>query len=116
MFKHITATFAALTVAAGIVAAPAQADYNVGCQKSPFLYGLRMTNRTICDGPIREDGSWMRIRNFYSPQYWRSGWCSRYSCSSGYWVQEFDRTDGPYPVTPDTVLPDEPGHLAEGAV
>ncbi len=116
MIKQLTTTLAAITVAAGITAAPAQADYDPGCQKSLFLYGLRMTNRTICDGPIREDGSWMRIRNFYSPQYWRSGWCGAYSCYMGSWIPEFDKTDGPYPVTPETVLPDEPGHIAEGAI
>lgn len=116
MVKHIAAALAALTIAGGVVAAPAQADYNVGCQKSLFLYGLRMTTRTICDGPIFPDGSWKRLRNFYSPQYWKSGYCGTYYCSPGYWVAEFDRTDGPYPVTPDTVLPDEPGHIDEGAV
>lgn len=114
MRGKIAAVLAAVA-AAGLVSAPqAQADYEPGCQTSLFLYGLRMTNRTICDGPVREDGSWMRIRNFYSPQYWQSGWCGSYSCYMGRWVPEFDKTDGPYVVTPATVLPDEPAHIPGG--
>lgn len=105
---------ALLALAVAAPAAPAHADYDPGCVNQFWMYGLRGTNRSICDGPIQADGSWMRARSFYSPQYWASGSCSRYYCSLGYWVPEFYKQDL-YRVTPETVLPDEPGHIPEGA-
>ncbi len=36
---------------------------------------------------------------------------SRTNCFGGYWVNERLISNETYPVRPDTVLPDEPGHL-----
>lgn len=88
------------------------------CQQQPWLYGGlfgRMTTRTICDGPIRPDGSWLRNRNFYAQTYYKPFSCSggtySWSCNGGYQVPEFDTGVEQYTVTADTVLPDEPGHI-----
>jgi hypothetical protein len=43
-----------------------------------------------------------------------SGGSSRYSgtnCSGGYFINQRLVSNETYPVRPDTVLPDEPGHL-----
>ena len=83
------------------------------CIQEFWLYGGlfgRGTTRTICDGPIQPDGSWRRARNFYDSERYIPAYCSRYSCRGGYWLNVFDKTDI-YWVTPDTVLPDEPGHI-----
>lgn len=104
---------AAMFGAAGI----ARADLPANCVQQPWLYnGLfgRWTTRTICDGPIQPDGSWMRGREFYADETYVPFRCSfgtySGSCSGGYWLGEFDKVDK-YRVTPDTVLPDEPGHI-----
>lgn len=108
---------AALAAGSVTVAADARADYEPGCVSQFWMYGLRGTTRTLCDGPVRADGSWMRIRQFYAPRRYVPMTCNwgSYggSCYGGYWLEEFDKRDT-YPVTPDTVLPDEPGHIAEG--
>lgn len=107
---------AALT-AAGVLVAPT-AHATPGCVSQYWLYGGlfgRGTTRTICDGPIRPDGSWTRAREFYDPARYVPMTCSwgTYggSCTGGYWLNEFDLVDS-YVVTPDTVLPDEPGWIA----
>lgn len=105
---------AAFTVGAG----PARADtLPSNCIQQPWLYGGligRWTTRTICDGPIQADGSWQRGREFYAPAGYVPARCSwgYYvgGCTGGYWLPVFDNVDH-YPVTADTVLPDEPGHL-----
>lgn len=79
------------------------------CQSQPWGF-LGSQTRTICDEPIRKDGSWTRTRMFTWPSRYVSGWCSRYYCSAGYWT-EAGGVKETYPVTPDTVLSDEPGHL-----
>lgn len=90
----------------------ARADYE-NCVHQPWYRGeiLRWTQRYLCDGPIYADGSWLRARNFYSPEYYVPFTCSRYSCYGGYWVGEYDSGIETYVVTPDTILPDEPGHI-----
>lgn len=105
-------TVGALWAASRANAAPAN------CHQQPWLYGGlfgRMTTRTLCDGPIRDDGSWLRHRNFYSASYYKPYSCSwsygSGSCSGGYQVAEFDTGVDEYVVTPETVLADEPGHL-----
>ena len=87
------------------------------CVQQPWLYGGlfgRWTTRTICDGPIRPDGSWERAREFYSPEHYVPMSCSwgtySGSCSGGYWLNEYDNIDR-YQVTADSVLPDEPAHI-----
>lgn len=81
------------------------------CVQQPWMIVLRMTTRTICDGPLYADGSWLRRRLFYAPQSWVPITCSRYSCTGGYWLNEYTDFEE-YPVHPDTVLPDEPGWIA----
>jgi hypothetical protein len=92
------------------------------CIQQPWWRGeaFRVVTRTICDGPLNADGSWLRARNFYGAPYYVPVSCyyGSYggSCSGGYWRPEFDTGIEKYPVTPTTVLPDEPGHLPPGAV
>ena len=88
------------------------------CQQQIWQYGGllgRMTTRTLCDGPVRADGSWVRQRNFHAAAYDVPVSCSwgRYGggCSGGYRKAEFDTGVDQYVVTPETVLADEPGHL-----
>ena len=85
------------------------------CVQQYWLYGLRGTTRTLCDGPIRADGSWERRRNFYADTRYVPVTCSwtRWGggCSGGYTLPVFDTGIESYIVTPATVLPDEPGHI-----
>jgi amino acid permease len=112
--------------ATGLVVAPpaaAESDTPPGCVSQFWMVGLRATTRIICDGPLNPDGGWMRARAFYAPAYISDGYSSCYG--SGYWsncvytapreVAEYDVRDY-YPVTPTTVLPDEPGYIGTGAV
>jgi hypothetical protein len=76
--------------------------------------------RTVCDTPIRPDGSWSRKRIFWIPAHHVD---AQSDCSSSAYsshctyteAHDVDDTivDGPdeYVVFPDNVLPDEPGHL-----
>lgn len=72
--------------------------------------------RTICDSSIRADGAWTRQRIIWTPAHQVPFSCSygRYysSCSGGYFVDVTVAEDMSYPVTAETVLPNEPGHLA----
>ncbi len=87
------------------------------------MLGLRATTRTICDGPLEADGGWMRTRTFYAPAYVTNSYSSCYgaglflNCTStpSREVEEFTRSEV-YPVTPATVLPDEPGYVGSGRV
>ena len=81
-----------------------------GCVQQPWMIFLRMTMRTICDGPLQPDGSWIRRRLFYAPETYVPVSCSRYSCTGGYWLNEYVDLEE-YPVNPGTVLPDEPGWI-----
>ena len=108
---------AGIGAATVISAGEAHAD-TPGCVSQFWMYGLRGTTRTICDGPIKADGSWQRGRQFYARSYIAAG--NSYCYGSGYYsscsytpprqVPEFDLRDF-YAVTVDTVLPDEPGHI-----
>lgn len=80
-----------------------------GCQSQPWGF-LGSQTRIICDGTALKDGSWMRTRAFTWPSRYVPGWCSRYSCTLGYWTEAGGYKET-YVVTPDTVLSDEPGHL-----
>jgi hypothetical protein len=65
----------------------------------------------LCDGPIEADGSWWRVRAFYAPAGAVTN-CGTYSCYTRYLPElGLDNTGEKYIVTPDTVLPDEPGHI-----
>ena len=114
----ITIAASSLLAGAAISAAPVgRAD--PGCQT--VLWGfLGSQRRTICDGPVKADGSWWRQRSIWVPPHqtpmncYTSGgrYSSWTSCSGGGFVPYTELDYDAYPVTPDTVLPDEPGHLA----
>ena len=88
----------------------------VNCKTDPWGF-LGSQRRTLCDGPISHDGSWSRERTIWAPAHYTSRICSSLgsdlysSCYGGYFVDERLISDETYPVRPDTVLPDEPGHL-----
>lgn len=107
MKKLIIGGLAALAIV-GVAPTPT-ASADPGCQT--MLWGfLGSQRRTICDGPIQPDGSWMRVRAVWWPERWVPTTCGRYSCWGGYW-QDAGGTREVYPVNPTSVLPDEPGHL-----
>lgn len=97
----------ALGYATDAKAAPAP---GVVCQTAPWGF-LGSQRRTLCDTPVFTDGSWLRERTIWWPQRWVPLSCGRYSCWGGYW-QDAGGNRETYPVTPETVLADEPGHLA----
>lgn len=123
---RIATAIALGAIITGAVEVRANADpLPPNCVQQPWWYGSagRMTVRTLCDGPIQPDGSWTRGRNFYAAGYMAAGnsYCSGglYSSFCTYnpphWVPEFDTGAEMYRVTPDTVLPDEPGHIGVGS-
>lgn len=88
------------------------------CKTDPFG-PLGQWRRTLCDGPVAADGSWSRERTIWVPAHYSMPICtsrssSSYSsyndCYGGYMVNERLISNETYPVRPDTVLPDEPGH------
>lgn len=89
------------------------------CKTEPFG-PLGQWRRTLCDGPVAGDGGWSRERTIWVPAHYTMPICistssgnsfSSYSnCSGGYMVNERLISNETYPVRPDTVLPDEPGH------
>jgi hypothetical protein len=91
----------------------------VGCETVPWGF-LGSQRRTLCDGPIAPDGGWMRARVVAVPAHQVPFTCSygRYSssCSGGYFVDTRIVSEELYPVRPETVLPDEPGHIGEAGV
>lgn len=118
----IAAASGAVLVMSGLCSAgPAYADD--GCENLAWPNLLNWgQQRAICDGPIRADGSWERRRILWTPAHRvplrTSCYGSSYiSCTTtgGYWVDLTVAEDMSYPVTPDTVLPNEPGHLDGGA-
>ena len=93
------------------------------CKTEPWGF-LGSQRRTLCDGPISADGSWTRQRTIWAPPHFTSSFCtsspgsysgrnsySGTNCSGGYYVDQRLISSDTYPVQPDTVLPDEPGHL-----
>lgn len=104
-------------IAASIGHAPtAHADDNCQVDLWGFLFSQR---RTICDGPVFADGSWNRLRIVWIPAHQVPLSCSTYggsysshtTCSGGYFQPYTELDNEIYPVTPETVLQDEPGHL-----
>jgi hypothetical protein len=122
------AAFAASTLSALSAAPIAGAD--PGCESIRWGF-LGSQTRQLCDGPIRPDGSWMRTRTFLVNAYqeyneictpsftgsfsdsFPGGFSGGESCTRypTRWVPERVKSEETYVVTPDTVLPDEPGHL-----
>lgn len=88
------------------------------CQTDRWGF-LGSQRRTLCDGPISRDGSWSRERTIWTPAHFTPYNCSSYgyssnystNCSGGYFVDQREVSNETYPVRPETVLPDEPGHL-----
>ena len=114
--KNVTATaaLAASLLGAGITA-PVASALPPNCVQQFWMIGLRGGQRTICDGPVQADGSWLRGRSFNAPAFVADG----YSVCYGYGfctftmpkqVAAIDQLET-YRVTPDTVLGDEPGYL-----
>ena len=114
---------AAIVVAAGsmIPLAPAAAGDASGtyipygltdrCVSDYFLYGTRGTTRYLCDGPLRDDGSWERCRSFYSPEkYWTTANYDHDNPVGEFSLPELNIHEC-YTVTSDTVLADEPGWI-----
>lgn len=116
--KRLPIVASAITAATLIVAPPASA-LPPGCISQPWGF-LGSQTRQICDGPLAADGSWMRHRVIGRPKYYRNATtqCStdRYSSTCTYypagWVDQVIAEDDIYPVTPETVLPNEPGWIA----
>lgn len=90
-------------------------DGNV-CLTQFWLVPFQTNTRTICDAPIREDGSWARGRVFWSPAYTSNAYssCYRYGCTfyPAVFHPEHHNEVETYIVRPENVLADEPGHLA----
>lgn len=113
------ATGAAIAAGTMVDTAAARADVGVGCETIRWgLFGAQ--RRTVCDTPRRADGSWTRSRLVWVPAGYvpRSTSCGTYSCSSsgGYYRGRGTVAYEQYPVTDETVLPDEPGWLPTGSV
>jgi hypothetical protein len=124
MNNKAKAALAAAALTTAIPFAPqAQAEPAVGCQTDYGFWFLKGTVRTICDGAIRPDGSWLRNREFYTPAHqvpmttncygYRYITCTTYG---GYWQQRMSNGIEDYIVFPYNVLPDEPGHLQNNGV
>lgn len=122
--RVFTGTLVAAAITVGGIATAAQADATPGCETVPWGF-LGSKNRTICDGPIQADGSWMRERAIWwkatqvpmTCNSWNTGGYGGYSsgygsttCIGGY-MEPAGGTSESYRVTAATVLPDEPGHL-----
>ena len=110
------AVVAAVTAVTTLAWMPvANADVRPGCQDDRWGF-LGTQTRSICDGPLQADGSWVRFRMVWLPahQVPISTYCSSYSCntSGGYWQDEQVFEKVKYPVTPDTVVAGEPGWLS----
>lgn len=110
-----------LTVGALWAATRADADPpGMKCVDQFWLIPFQSNRRTICDGPIQSDGSWTRLREFYSPAHTiparSSCYGGRYSSSCTYYPERFVPMSSQgvenYIVTPATVLHDEPGRIA----
>jgi hypothetical protein len=111
----------AITVTAGGFAPTSHAEFGVpgpnmgNCQTDRWGF-LGSQRRMLCDGPIQSDGSWSRQRTIWRPAYFTPQSCTysrswSSSCSGGYFVNEQLISSETYPVRPETVLHDEPGHL-----
>lgn len=113
-----------LVAALALAAAAAHADPTPpNCEVHPWgIFGLTQ-KRIICDGPIQSDGSWVRRRIIGTPAYYQDAttncyggaYYTRCTTSPGGPVAATIQSDDTYPVRPETVLPDEPGHMPDPA-
>lgn len=115
-----TAALAAALLGAGVTAPAASANTD-NCTDQFGMMGLRAAERTVCDGPLNPDGSWMRTRSFAEPGRSPRPHSQRTANSVCYppvyctfamprEVAAIDQIET-YRVTADTVLADEPGYL-----
>ncbi|MEU0498799.1 hypothetical protein [Mycobacterium sp. NPDC006124] len=124
---HRLAGGVVLSAAAALVAlgAPAVGHADPGPTAGPTMgcevihWGfLGNDRRKVCDGPKQSDGTWQRTRTVFTPERDTPVSCSSNPyhpengtfCYGGY-RPETIQTQETYPVTPATVLPDEPGWL-----
>ena len=114
--KNLTATAAlAAALLGACITAPAASANTDNCTEQFWMMGLRAAERTICDGPLNPDGSWMRTRSFAAPAFTADGYSVCYSAvyctfTMPREVAAIDQIET-YRVTADTVLADEPGYL-----
>ncbi|MDT5076543.1 MAG: hypothetical protein QOJ80_1180 [Mycobacterium sp.] len=109
-----------LTLGAALAAPMAQAHADPeppNCATNGVGF-FKAKQRTICDGPIRPDGSWSRERAIWVPAHQVPLTTNCYgtysvSCTTtgGYWADLNVLEDQTYVVFPSNVLPDEPDHL-----
>ncbi len=123
MIRRVVIAGAAVgvAIALGGVASAGDAHAAPGCETVPWGF-LGSKNRTICDGPMQADGSWVRHRAIWwkakqvplTCNSWNAGGYSggygSSTCIGGY-VEPAGGTRESYLVTDATVLPDEPGYL-----
>jgi len=117
--RRAAAALAAAFIAAGCTAPVAGATPE-NCTEQFWRYGLRAATRIICDSPITADGSWTRGRAFTAPGYVADGISVCYSAvfctfTPAREVAALDVREY-YRVTPETVLPNEPGHIGGSEV
>ena len=115
--RLIVGGLAALAIGLGIAPVAQAAPAGLGCETIHWGF-LGSQLRTVCDGPVQPDGSWMRYRVVWVPAHYvpYSTYCGTYSCSSsgGYSVDQTLVAKENYIVFPTNVLPDEPGWLPPG--
>ena len=112
----VLAAAPALIALGAPAASHAETQPGMGCETIHWGF-LGSDRRKICDGPMQKDGSWQRTRTVFSPAYFKPFRCDSavfLTCSGGYPVPTSIQSQESYPVTPDTVLPDEPGWLPPG--
>ncbi len=122
MSKAVPTLVATMIAASGLIfAAPAKADYEIGCEHSRWGF-LGSELRTICDGPRETDGSWERGRVISKGGYWKP---AQTTCSGTYsvtcthyektYIERVEIEKVFYTVTDAAIPPGEPGWLPEGA-
>ncbi|AHB79369.1 hypothetical protein JAMAL_49 [Mycobacterium phage JAMaL] len=126
MRRRAASAVAGAVVALGALAAPAQAaPPGFTCITTQGLWWGKGNSRDICDSARRPDGSWTRLREFYTPAHTiaASSYCSggRYYSSCTYTparfvpfasngVERYEVSDAPGAV--NQPLWDEPGWIA----
>lgn len=123
--RHLVtaALIAGAAVTGAVVGAAPASALPPGCEEIPWGI-FQNQQRAICDGPIREDGSWLRTRVIGYPAGVVNASSTCYGMYYGYGFEQSSCTMTParwvaarilentsYVVFPYNVLPNEPGHL-----
>lgn len=101
----------------GFAARSDAAPSGVSCRTDAWGF-MATQRRTLCDGPVQADGSWQRMRVVWTPAHTTPTYCYGslwIYCTGGDFVGERVNSREQYPVTPATVLADEPQHLVGAA-